>query len=278
MDPTGADVLAGQFARLRSMSPLVEAFGVGGSQATGSADAASDIDIFVLLSGDSVRAVYHDFPEQLSHDETPLLRLGPEYLSGFGFRYRYIFDRIGKIEYFVNTRESFVSCAAVARTRVVHDSAGWWSAQIQAARSRSFDWRTEARGHWIANAVDLSRYVLRRQPASASLVLARLQKLSCSVVLTSVYGGPFSLHGVQSEAERTLPAETLRSIFPDSSNPLSLAGIVDRYCGLRTLLYEHCGESAGAAQEAYEARMHRRLCGSVSLPCAQVVWEPEGRR
>lgn len=275
MDSTGTDVLAEQFACLESMSPLVEAFGVGGSRATGSADAASDLDIFVLLSGDSVRAVFRDFPERLSHGETPLVRLGPEYLSGFGFRYRYLFERTGKIEYFVNTRESFVSCAAVARTRVVHDSAGWWSAQIQAARSAAFGWKAEARAHWIANAVDLNRYVLRRQPASASLVLARLQKLTCSVVLTSAHGGPFSLHGVQSEAERTVPAATLKLIFPDAGIPLSLASIVERYCGLRILLSEHCGEADGGVQEAYEATMHRRLCEALPLPCSQ---ESEGRR
>lgn len=118
-------------SRLRDLSPPISAVGFGGSFGRGDADRHSDLDIFVFLDSGDLFAHGRWFKTVMAHDEPPLSVGALKFFAGYGLCVSYVFEELGKVEYFLNTPTSWTADPMRANTQVVWDRSGLYTKLVQ---------------------------------------------------------------------------------------------------------------------------------------------------
>ncbi len=221
---TRHDVLSQQISELEEACPPIEAFGVGGSDSENSPGALSDIDFFLFLPTDRFLDLVATFPWGIGHPVTPVARAPLSFLPDFGFKYAFVLPAGLTVEYFLNCRETLSKHPMRLRTRVVHDTTGYYTdflAGLPDSQQLTSDEQTaRAANEFLLECLLVRKFAARRQPLPLiyrldrlRLVLLGLEELSSS--------GYFSPHGADRRdvgiEERllldTVPTASERSIL-----------------------------------------------------------------
>ncbi len=118
----------------------VEAFGIGGSYATGCNDSFSDIDIFVLVKENELEIAIVDMPVIAKKISSPLLSKGPVKYWGYGFVFTYFYSDF-LIQIMLNDRTTLDNSPARANTEIIYDPIGFYSEYTQKMKGVGWNYK-----------------------------------------------------------------------------------------------------------------------------------------
>ena len=127
-DSANIEKCSSVFARmLRRLPDYVEAVGIGGSYAAGTADKDSDIDIFILVKDEQISDAIHNFPAFAATIDEILLQKGATWIERYGYVFSFLFTNIGNCQFMVNDSGTLDNSPPRGRTRIIYDSTGFFT-------------------------------------------------------------------------------------------------------------------------------------------------------
>lgn len=242
--------------RLRKFSPPISAVGLGGSLGRGDADAHSDVDIFVFLDSGDVFAHASWFKKIVTHDVTPLSVGTHKFFAGYGLCISYIFDALGKVEYFLNTPASWTPDPMRANTRVIWDCSGTYTHLIDEARTAvpylaATEAAEDAALHdLLLESLNVLKYASRRDVWSIHHRVAMMRRYLVAFQLSRNHGMEFGLQNALMRADALSPEEQVcvRGMFPTE-------GVISVAAALQEMA--RVGAALGSTHEAPDQRWDR---------------------
>jgi hypothetical protein len=115
--------------RLRSggqpdLPDAVVALAIGGSHARGKADDASDLDLYVIVRGESLNDISDAAPILQGWAGEPMLSRGPVDLPHFGSSMTLIYEDLSVVQFHINLRSTIEINPMRATSEIIHDPSG----------------------------------------------------------------------------------------------------------------------------------------------------------
>jgi hypothetical protein len=197
-------VLAQQTRILRSLSPPVRAFGIGGSIGAHQADKLADLDFFVLLPTRNFFKHLNRIREALPGFSTVASLSEPEFHPGFGFQLSYILRDGTSLEYFFNCLETLTDDPMRLKTKVLFDPKGLLTKLLKRSATRH---RAQARRllrrlafDYLTEILKMRKYAIREEIVPFFPRLVRLRRVLICLDRFAILGEVCSLH----DADRRL--------------------------------------------------------------------------
>lgn|GEM_PF-2959908 len=114
----------------------LDSLGIGGSHGNHEADEYSDIDFFLVFSDSNFFNILGKFPKLIKHPFPILFNSGPDYTSGFGFCYYYIFENGLQVDYYLNCNSTMDINPMRMNTDVLFDKTGFYSEIIKLSKEK----------------------------------------------------------------------------------------------------------------------------------------------
>jgi hypothetical protein len=210
------DLATHKVEELRRLSPPISAVGIGGSLGRGDADPHSDIDIFVFFDSGDIFQHGNWFMQAVPHAEAPISVGVLKFFAGYGLRASYVFPVTGKLEYFLNTPQTWTPGPMRANTTVVWDMSGLYSKLIDEARDpKSYNCATEsaedaALHDLLLESLNVLKYARRDDIWSMHYRIAIMRRYLVSFLLTRNHGVEFGVQNALGRiAELSAPEQAL---------------------------------------------------------------------
>jgi hypothetical protein len=200
-------VLTQQTRLLRSLSPPIKAFGIGGSVGAGQADKLADLDFFIVLPTRHFFRHLLKIRSLLPGSPTVAALPEPEFHSGFGFKVSYILRDGTGVEYFFNCLETLSDGPMRLKTKILFDPLGLFRKSVKKGTiKRQSQVRPFLRllaYEYLSEVFKIRKRAIRGEVVSLFARLERLRRVLISLDRLAVLGQVCSPH----DADRNLEAD-----------------------------------------------------------------------
>lgn len=204
-----------QIAQLRSASPPIEAFGIGGSLGRASGDQHSDLDFFILYPTDNFFSNLASFPERITHPSPPIAQAFLNFNSHYGFQYTFVLEKGYAIDYFLNCRETLSPTPMRANTTVLLDRTGFLTDFTRQSAEPSLSascFHRMLETEYLSELVQIYKYIRRQDLPPLLYRIDRLRRVLCALDRLRVLNQQCPHQDADKHLQRDLGSEYVDSL------------------------------------------------------------------
>ena len=212
--------------KLTKMAPPIEAFGIGGSTGAGRRDDVADLDFFILVPTSAYEAFLGSFVERMGSHTKPLVTSWERGVTPlFGYQFSFIYDDFSCADFFINCPVTLRQTPMAKKTRVLLDSAGYFTSFHEALTQRSdpaAELRHRAMAELLSETMRIRKYATRGELVSIVHRLERIRLLGLALQRFLHHGQDFVPHDADKWVLRDLGIQTVERLtptFPRLSGP-----------------------------------------------------------
>jgi len=202
--------------RLRSLSPPIEAFGIGGSAGAGQDDPSADLDFFLLVPTQDFLPLIQDFPALIGDQgKSRLVTWRRGFTPQFGYQFVFIYQDLSSVDFFINCPVTWTPTPMARKTRILQDATGRFTSYHRSLpdRAQQAEMLTgNTTAEMLSEAVRIRRYARRGELVSIVHRLERIRLLALAVERYVSLGQDFIPHDADKWVARDLGGATVRQL------------------------------------------------------------------